>query len=156
MPLPERPTPDLAGNNVSYKRAALDALPVTDGFYDVFVHQRWAGQGLALRADRSIVVRQVHHRDLHDVTSMPFHHGRGFAGARFPGARLPWRLTLSALALLLPLLTVARIMKLAFERRRVRRLARALPWIVLFSTSWSLGESAGYLRGPGDSLSRWR
>jgi hypothetical protein len=156
QPLPERPTADLAGNNVSYKRAALDGLPVTDGFYDVFVHRRWADDGLGLRADRSIVIRQVHRRRLPDVTSMPFHHGRGFAGERFPGAGLPRRLAWSGLALLLPLLTVARIMKLAFERRQVGRLPQALPWIVLFSASWSLGESAGYLLGPGNSLSRWR
>lgn len=156
QPLPERPTPDLPGNNVSYKRAALDALPLSDGFYDVFVHQRWAHEGRGLRADGTIVIRQVNFRRWYHVTRMPFHHGRGFAGSRFPGANLPWRLATSGLALFLPLLTTARIIGLALERRRFGRLPRALPWIILFATSWSLGESAGYLLGPGDSLSRWR
>ncbi len=156
QPLPERATPDLAGNNVSYKRAALDALPVSDGFYDVFVHQRWSDEGRGLRADGTLVIQQLNFRRAHHVTSMPFYHGRGFAGSRFPDARLPQRLAFSGLALFLPLLTTARIIRLAFERRRFWRLPQALPWILLFAASWSLGESAGYLRGPGDSLSRWR
>jgi hypothetical protein len=156
QPLPARPTPDLAGNNVSYKRAALDELPLSDGFYDVFVHPRWAAEGRGLRADGTIVVHQVHFRTWSDVTTMPFHHGRGFAGARFPDAKLPTRLAASLLALFLPVLSTARIMKVVLERRRFGRLPRAFPWIFLFATSWSLGESAGYLLGPGDSLSRWR
>ena len=156
QPLPERPTTDLAGNNVSYKRAVLDELPGSDGFYDVFVHQRWAKEGRPLRADATLVVRQTNFRTWHHVTGMPFHHGRGFAGSRFPGASWPVRAGASILALFLPLLSTARIMRLALERRRFGRATQSFPWIVLFTASWSLGESAGYLLGPGDSLSRWR
>jgi hypothetical protein len=156
QPLPERPTPDLPGNNVSYKRAALDALPLSEGFYDVFVHRRWSAEGRGLRADATIVIRQANFRTWHHVTAMPFHHGRGFAGSRFPGAKLPTRLAASVLALFLPVLSTARIIRLALARRRFRRLPRAFPWIFLFAMSWSLGESAGYFLGPGDSLSRWR
>jgi hypothetical protein len=149
-------TTDLAGNNVSYKREVLDALPASEGFYDVFVHRRWADEGLRLRASGTIVVHQVNFRQWSHVTRMPYHHGRGFAGSRFASAGRPLRTLAGISALFLPILSTARIMKLAVERGRFGRLTQAFPWIVLFTTSWSLGESAGYLFGPGDSLSRWR
>jgi hypothetical protein len=57
----------------------------------------------------------------------------------------------------LPVLKVARIMSDAISRRRLLgRLALALPWIGVFVVSWSAGEVAGCLWGPGNSPSRWR
>ena len=157
-PLPERQTTDLAGNNLSYKREALAALPATaDGFVDFFVHRDWANAGRPTRADASIRIQQVNSWGLRQVTSVPFHHGRGFAGNRFPTMKWPLRACFSGLALLLPLVAVVRLTRIVAGRRRfVGRLVQALPWIVVFASSWSVGEAAGYLGGPGDSLSRWR
>jgi hypothetical protein len=157
-PLPERQTTDLAGNNLSYKREALASLPMSaDGFVDFFVHRDWANAGRSTRADASIRIQQANSWGLRQVTSVPFHHGRGFAGNRFPAMSWPLRACFSGLALLLPMLAVVRLTRVVGSRRRFfGRLVQALPWIVVFASSWSVGEAVGYLSGPGDSLSRWR
>lgn len=158
LPFPSGPASDLPGNNVSYKREALEALPdSSNGFYDVFVHRRWAREGRLMRLDATIVVRNMNFWRLRHVTSVPFHHGRAFGGQRSAPWPRPFRAGLSVLALFLPLLAVARIMKNTLRRRRhLSRLFQAVPWIVSFTVSWSLGEGAGYLLGPGDSPMRWR
>jgi hypothetical protein len=149
----------LPGNNVAYKRSALSQLPrgCEDGFYDVLVHWAWQKAGLPMRAEPTLVVRNVNSWSLADVTNSPYHHGRAFAAQRF--ADLPaWRRTgLGLLALLLPVLKVGRIVKYTVRRRRlVGRLVQALPFIALFTTSWSVGESVGCVFGPGNSASKWR
>jgi hypothetical protein len=157
-PLPERPTTDLPGNNVSYKREVLETLPATpEGFYDVFVHRQWAEEGRPLRANAALVIRQMNTWGWRHVTAVPFHHGRAFGGMRLQHSPWPIRIAAGILALFLPLLSTARIVRIVLGRRRhLGHLARALPWIGLFTASWSLGESAGYLGGPGDSPARWR
>jgi len=156
-PLPTRETTDLAGNNVVYRRDALEALPKKpEGFYDAFVHPAWAREGRLLRSDGSLVVRQVNSWPRQALTSMPFHHGRAFAGMRLANARRSLRLAAGLLAPFLPLLAVTRIIGIVVGRGRHRAsFVQALPWIVLFSACWSLGECAGYLSGPGDSAMRW-
>lgn len=158
LPLGSGPAVDLPGNNVTYKRQALEALSGwSTGFYDVFVHRQWAQEGRSMRSDATIVVRNMNFWTLRHVTSVPFHHGRAFGGQRSVGWPRTGRLVLSPLALFLPLLSVARIMRNTVRRRRhVARLCQALPWIALFTGSWSLGEAAGYLLGPGESPARWR
>lgn len=151
----------LAGNNVTYKRSALADLPgVGDpgaGFHDLFVHQAWERAGRPMRVEETLVVQNVNSWSLRHVTSVPFHHGRAFAGQRFQGQPASRRLPMSVLALALPVLKTARIVRDALSRKRfIGRLFMALPWIVVFMTSWSLGEAAGYLRGPGGSASQWR
>ena len=158
LPLVSGPAVDLPGNNVTYKREGLEALPdVSGGFYDVFVHRQWAREGRLMRSDGTLVVRNMNFWTVRHVTSVPFHHGRAFGGQRSLDWPRALRAAIGPLALLLPLLAVARIMRNTVRRRRhVSRLLQALPWIVLFTGSWSLGEAAGYLLGPGDSPTRWR
>ena len=157
LPLAGRPTADLACNNVSYKREALDTLPADVGLYDVFVHRAWLSEGRILRSDATLVVRNTNLWTSRHVTVVPFHHGRAFGGQRSARWSPVFRAGVSVLALFLPLLAAARIMTTVVRRRRhLMRLVQALPWIALFTASWSIGESAGYLLGPGDSPARWR
>jgi hypothetical protein len=150
----------LAGNNVSYKRAALSRVPAQPdgGFYEVLAHWAWEEQGLPMRAEPSVVVRNINRWPLGYVTRVPFHHGRTFAAQRFADSPRSRRAVLGLLALGgLPLVKVARIARDAVVRRRLLgRLVQGLPWIVVFSVSWSIGECVGCLFGPGDSPSRWR
>lgn len=147
----------LASNNVTYKREALlRAGGETGAFYEFAVHRAWQEAGFPMRTDEAIVVRNVNSWSLPHVTSVPYHHGRAFAGQRFRG-RPAWRLLSGVLAVSLPVLKAGRvIVDTLARRRRLGRLLMALPWIVVFVTSWSLGEVVGYLRGPGDSAARWR
>lgn len=154
------PVAALPGNNASYKRQRLlaawaptDAEP---GFYDVFVHWRLQQAGEALLADARLAVVNVNRWGGRNVTAVPYHHGRAFAGMRARG-RPPWLRPLWAMvALALPLLQTARHLREVLRRgRRVGRFLGALPWVLAFTASWGAGEFVGALAGPGDSASRW-
>jgi hypothetical protein len=61
------------------------------------------------------------------------------------------------LATALPALAILRIGRIVLDRgRHAGRAIQALPWIVILSLCWAIGEALGYLAGPGDSLDRWR
>ena len=166
QPLPAGEVQALPGTNVSYKRSAImpflgDDQPVEEdlsrrGFYEVFVHQELQKSGQVLRADPQLEVYNANSWDYSQVLGRSFHHGRGFAGMRVAGRKLWGRLPFLGLAACLPLLQVFRLLARVIERRRYAlRSARVLPWIILISISWSLGEFVGYLRGPGNSLQKW-
>lgn len=160
---PFRPGADvvrsLAGTHVTYKREAIAAadLAGADGFVDVFVHDAWRRAGRSLRADETLVVRNVNRWRLADVTIAPFHHGRAFAGRRALGQSPLERLARCLATPVLPAVLAGRIIRDAVSTRRfARRLVPALPWIVLFVTSWSIGEAAGGIGGAGHSPAHWR
>jgi GT2 family glycosyltransferase len=159
LPLAPNDGGALAGNNVSYKRDALLEFPNAwaNGLYDVFLHWQWQKLGLPTRSEQTLVVTNVNSWSIRHVTSVPFHHGRAFAGQRCASRPLLTRVAFFLLAFSLPLLKPARIIRESVSRKRlIGRVIQAFPWIVVFTTSWSIGECLGYLSGPGDSPSRWR
>ena len=158
-PAPATHNAPLSGNNVVYSRRALLELPadLQADFREAFIHSVWQRDGRPTAVSDALVVRNVNSWSTAHLTSVPFHHGRAFAGQRFEGRSSILRAGFAALVLGLPLLKVARIMAETFRRGRlVGPLLRALPWIVVFAVSWSAGELAGCIRGAGDSPSRWR
>lgn len=153
-PVPDGETEALPGTNVSYKRAAL-TVP-TDGFYEAFVHRELQRAGQSLKSDNTLVVQHINTQPFSRVLASRYHHGRGYAAMRVTGR--PWlqRLPYVAIALVLPVVMVSRILRVVFARaRHVSRALRALPWIVALCVSWSLGEFLGYAAGPGKSLEDW-
>jgi glycosyltransferase involved in cell wall biosynthesis len=158
LPLPNPPVA-LAGNNVTYKRAALNRASIRsrDGFFDVFVHWTWQQERQPMRNEHTIVVRNVNSWSRSHVTSVPYHHGRAFAGRRFERRSASRRIAFALLVPFLPAVKVARVAGEVIRRRRLLGpLIRAFPWLVLFMISWSVGEGVGTLAGPGGSGSRWR
>jgi glycosyltransferase involved in cell wall biosynthesis len=150
----------LPGNNVSYKRATLNKLlqnyPSNEGFYEVFMHSALQQAGQSLIADSKLVVHSCNSWKFTNIFTVPFHHGRGFAGMRFANQPLKRSLFLGV-SLLLPLIQMSRIIRLVFDRKRyIFELIEAIPAILMFSISWSLGEFFGYLLGSGKSLERWK
>jgi hypothetical protein len=160
LPFPAGETSVLPGNNVSYKRAVVQellSLGAADGLQEAFVHAAWSRSGRLMKADPQVVVRNENSWTVAAVSSLPFHHGRAFAGQRGQSWPLPRRLAFAAAAVGLPVLHAGRILiRVVARRRRVGQLARALPWVAVFGLSWSAGECVGYALGPGTSLLRWR
>jgi hypothetical protein len=151
----------LPGNNVSYKRAILKALQAKGafdaGFYETFVNCTLMQSGLQLHADPQLSVTNINHRRLLNATSVPYHHGRGFAGMRFAKHSSWLRAPYLAITVLLPALQTLRVCHQVLSRQPYRaRLLGALPAILLFWISWSIGEFMGYLLGPGVSLEQWQ
>jgi glycosyltransferase involved in cell wall biosynthesis len=159
LPVPRVQSPPLPGNNVAYKRSALAPLPADarEGFQEVFVQAEWRRAGLATSATDALVVQNVNSWPLGQVTSIPFHHGRAFAARRFQAKGALVRVAISVLTLCLPALHIFRLFGETMSRGRlVGRMVLALPWVIVFTTSWSIGEAMGCVFGAGTSASRWR
>jgi hypothetical protein len=159
LPLDAGPAVALPGNNMSFTKAALARLPAEsrDEFLEVSVQRAWQRTRVPVRADPAVLVRNVNEWTLAHVTSLPYHHGRAFAGRRVAGQPLSRRAAMSVLALALPVLKVTRVVGAVVSRRRlIGPLLVGLPWIVVWSTCWSAGECVGYLAGPGESPSKWQ
>lgn len=147
----------LPGNHVTYRKIALPTLVSEEGFYEVFFHDTWQRSGGQLIADPEIVVININHWSLRHITTLPFHHGRAFAGMRsrsFPS----WRKGLyTVLSLALPMVKAARLAAVLSNRQQYQvQFFLSLPWIMIFLVSWSLGELLGYAAGPGRSPEQWR
>jgi hypothetical protein len=147
----------LPGNNVTYKREAFVSINQDKGFYEVFAHLQLQQQGETLFADPKLVVQNINNWPYLKTLGMAYHHGRAFAGMRVMGWPV-WRKVLYASAtLFLPLLQMTRIIKkISRSKRYVLPCIFALPWLVLFSSSWAGGELLGYLFGAGQSEAQWR
>jgi len=156
-PLPERPA-QLPGTNVAYRRAALPdtATLEGEGLYETFLNAD-LGARAALATDSALVVRHERTWRPADLLATRYHHGRGFGGLRVRGQPPVKRMAYLGLAVLLPFVLVARVLRNVGRRRRlIGRALASLPWIALLSASWSIGEFAGYAAGPGSSLEKWR
>lgn len=151
----------LPGNNISYKRSALARIgafaPSAHGFHDVFANGLLHASGERLMASPSAVVFQINAWPRSRLTSVPYHHGRGYGGIRAAGLSRTVRVPRAAATLALPALQLARLGREVMTRRRLRtRFLRALPAMAVFLGCWAAGEAVGWLLGPGESVQRWR
>ena len=150
----------LPGNNISYKRSALDALATKAGdvgFYETFANARLQQSGHTLKAAPVMSVRHINSWSREWLTGLPYHHGRGYAGLRLAGRSATARVAFATRTLALPAVQVGRLAREVLRRRRlIGRFILALPFVVSFTISWSAGEWVGCLFGPGRSLERWR
>lgn len=158
-PVPFGPSDFIPGMNVAYDMAVLEPMRgvFEEGLWENFLHDRLRAEGHVLGMDPSIVVGHRKHFTVPMFLDERFNYSRSFAGMRVAGASPATRLAWAAASLLLPGLLVTRLTRNVLRRRRhVGWYVRAFPLVVLFSVAWSLGELAGYLTGPGDSLLRVR
>ncbi|HYM10002.1 MAG TPA: glycosyltransferase [Bryobacterales bacterium] len=153
-PVPDGPCEELSGANLSYKRWALDLCCdlIDAGAWEPFLHRRLEQHGYSLwRASQASV---CYHNSLffNWFFRQRFHYGRWFAAARVAGAGRLRRLVYAAFCPLLPGLLTWRLGRAVFGRGRHRAaFLRALPLILIFHATWSVGELCGYLAGAGAS-----
>ena len=159
LPFAPHETWVLPGNNVSYPRRVVSDLvraAAERGLEEAFVHKAWHQAGRPMKADPAIVVRIVRRSGVSDVTVVPFHHARAYAGHRAESAGLK-RWLLAAGTLALPAVLVGRIIsRVARRGRHSARLVQAFGWLLVYIVCWSAGEWCGYVTGPGRSARYWR
>jgi GT2 family glycosyltransferase len=148
----------LPGNNVSYKRSALNKIEraFQNGFFETFINWELKASGADLFFAPSAVV--YHNRSYHtgEAVSECYHHGRAFAGKRVSGVGVSVRLARALATIVLPVVLSGRIVLATVgKRRHLKELLVALPHITLLMVTWSFGEMTGYLRGEGASASKW-
>ncbi|MCZ6765658.1 MAG: glycosyltransferase family A protein [bacterium] len=153
-PLRDGYATELPGNNVSFKRSALQKGSefTTNGFWKSYWCQRLQAEGIRLVSVPSIVVRYNKSYELMPFMVRRFHHGRCFAGMRFPRSSVVKRVAYAVGSLLLPFVSLARIMRAVLPKKRYRwEFWVSFPVSVLAVVTWSAGELCGYVAGTGNS-----
>lgn len=149
LPFARADAQDLAADNASYTRAALEGIPGWRGrgFWEASIHAEMRRQGHRLVLDPAVVVQARPSHGALGFARQRFVHGLAFARRRGldPGRRL----LMIAAAPLIPTVLAARIARHVLARRRHRaRLLAAAPLLALFLGAWTAGEALGYVAGP--------
>jgi hypothetical protein len=150
LPCREGPATEIAGDNASYKRAAIEECPEArrNGFWEAHVHAELRRAGHQLWLDPSIGVVYQNSFRFGGFMRQRFVHGMSFARDQSDRLSRSARALRSALWPAIPPRMLIRIARRVFAGRRHRReLVRALSVLTMFLTAWALGEAVGYLRG---------
>jgi hypothetical protein len=156
-PIAEGSVSWLTGNNVAYRRDALDRFRavIDAGHWENHLHDAMRAAGIDLVCRPSIVIGHKKHYTFMEYFSQRFLYARSYAGARVQGAPLGRRLFYAAASAALPALLFARIAsRVLGKTRNVGLMASTAPLILVFVSAWAWGEFVGYTIGPGDSLAR--
>ena len=148
LPFPEVEVNDFAGDNASYKRAALDRFRDArrNGFWELSIHNEMRKAGLDLLLTPNILVYHQKSFTLAGFMSQRFCHGRQFGSERAASISLVKRLMYIVASPLIPLVFLLRITRRVFGRgKHVKEYFLSLPILVLFLLSWATGEVTGYL-----------
>lgn len=154
-PVAEGPTTVLPGMNVAYRRDALAAVPasaLSDGFWETTVHQRLLDAGGRFLSRNRMVMFHCKRFSAGLFLRQRFVYSRYYAGLRFPGRQAAKRAVAAVASLALPPVLLFRIVRSCFAKGLRRPLLQALPALLPIVCVWSLGESWGYVRGPGRAL----
>jgi hypothetical protein len=149
-PQPGGPAVSLTDCNVSYKRAALEAIRTTweHEFHENIVNGLLAEQGGTLWLAPEVIVYEQRTLTLRDALRDRYSFGRLFASTRVEGVPITKRLLYGAGALVMPPVLIARVARNLMQRRRHRaQLLRALPALTIVTCTWMLGEAVGYITG---------
>jgi len=139
---------DIAGDNASYKRAAIDRYPDArrNGFWEPMVHDEMRRDGMKLLLDPSIVVRHTKSFTATGFIAQRFWHGRQYGSARAARAAAIKRAMYLLLSPVVPGLLFFRIARRVFAKKRhVAKFLLSSPILFLFLLSWSAGEASGSL-----------
>lgn len=148
LPFSEGPTNYLTDVNVSYKREALQS--VKDlwrvSYNEVTVNWALAEKGTVLWQRPEIVVREDRGKlEFWGVIEERFSWGRLFACKRVESTSSLSRVLYIVLSPAIPAVLLARMATKALgARKNWLPFARALPFIVLFTLVWCIGEFVGY------------
>lgn len=148
-PVREGLAESLTDCNVSYRRAALDAVQPAwaDEFHETVVHRALRERGDTLWLSPAPRVRQRRSRTAGALLRERYAHGRLYASTRIAGAPAHRRAALAALAPALPVLIAQRSLATALRAGRIGRALLALPAILLAGGAWAAGEMSGYVTG---------
>jgi hypothetical protein len=153
LPFRPRLLDDLAGDNCSYKRDALDRAKdqMRDGFWETFIHDDLRQRKEQLLCDPSIVVTYCGGLSGWSFFKRRYLHGKYFGARRGRALGKVQRLVRAAGAPIVPFLLLLRIDgRICKNGRHRSKLFPALPLIFCFAMAWSAGEALGYFSGSPD------
>jgi len=153
----ERTVNDLAGDNASYKRTALETNRdlLRDGFWERELHLRLRAEGEDLVFIPEIRVTQHGSFGFHRFLRQRFQHGKQFGRSRLRGRSPAIRVAATLAAPLIPAVFLGKILgRVARSGRDLGPFLLALPVLLCFLLAWSLGEACGYLAPASPGRSR--
>ena len=149
LPFPSGEAAYLTDQNVSYKRAALEAIgPLwRESYHEPAVHEALRAAGGTLWLSPKCVVRMDRGRlSWRRQMRERFDWGRFFAGHRARRISRAHRIALAAAGPLIPALIVWRRAREAFRKRYpAARLCALMPAMAAMAVVWACGEVVGYL-----------
>lgn len=147
-PFQPRESAHIPGDNCVYRRDLLERTRAlwADGFWEPVVNHGLAQQGVALRQDPALRVRQGRSAGAAAFVRQRLVHGRAHGrqrGAAF-GAR---RNVVGILAApVVPFVLLLRMYRELASRGRLGAKAfAALPWLAVYDVAWAYGEARGHL-----------
>lgn len=150
-PLPEGESHRASDANVSYKRAALEAVrPAWEKeFHEAQVNAAIeAGGGKLALAPGVVACQHRQNPRLADALRERFAWGRSFGAWRSGQAGIGRRVFWAVFSPTLPLLLTARLTLMAARKgRTMGPFVTALPLTAILTATWALGEFAGYVTG---------
>ncbi len=154
-PLPEGETAIVSDANVAYKRTALESIrPIwQEIFHEASVTAALRSRGQQIILAPAAVLHQ-HRLGLHVGSALRerFVWGRSYAATRARLARLSQRAFWAVFAPALPILMMARMTGMAWQKRRtMKAFLKAFPLTCALAVSWSCGEWVGYVTGRANS-----
>lgn len=155
-----RPLPEASGrlepaaDNAVYQSDVLAGYRAhwQGAFWEPFVHRAMAAEGHRLVVVDDLVVRHAPGTSAMAFVRQRYFHGRAHGELRSVGMARGAILAASCSAPLVPLVMAARAGRLVASKRRCRLwFLLSLPLMLVFSTSWAVGELVGRLR----AVRRW-
>jgi hypothetical protein len=148
LPFVAHPSLDLPGDNAAYRRDTLLRIRESwaDGFWEPDVHRAIQAAGGTLLHDPALVVRQGRSAGFAAFVRQRLVHGRAYGrqrGIQFGPTRNAAGIVL---ALVVPLVLLARQAGCVLSRRRHRgAFLMSFPALVVFDGAWAIGEAVGHL-----------
>lgn len=145
----------LPGMNVAYRRDALATVPahaLTDGFWETTVHQQLLDAGGRFLSRNRMVMFHCKRFSAGLFLRQRFVYSRYYAGLRFPSSQAVKRAVAAVASLALPPVLLFRIVRSSLAKDLRGPLLQALPALLPIVCVWAVGESWGYVRGPGRAL----
>lgn len=139
---------ELPGDNVAYTKEGLDRFweDRNAGFWETLFHHRLRENAQSLYMSQDVKVHLAHTVDASDFFSVRMRHGRHYGSTRPQTSPLARVVRVLSAPILVPYLVGRMGVRILRKRRDfLFQYLRALPWLVLFTIAWAVGEIQGYL-----------
>jgi hypothetical protein len=139
---------DLPGENVSYKRSALETCRETlrDGFWEMDFHRQLLADGKQITFVKGMAVTQRASFGFLPFIRQRFRHGLRFGQDRLAGRGLLVRAVFAIGAPLIPVVFYGKIVLRVFKSGdNIGQFLLVTPVIFMFLLAWATGEALGYI-----------
>jgi len=146
----------IPGNNVSYKRWALETVSRDEfikGFWENNLHVALLKRGYKFRMEPGLQVSHQKHIGFFEFLQERYHYSHLYANSRMNDRALLFRMAYSLACMILPVVLMKRILFCGISKHRFyKELVLSIPLLFCFTAVWAFGEMVGSLFGTGRNL----